>query len=226
MKSIWVIIPAAGIGKRFGSVIPKQYQNLLGTSVLEHSVACFSQRADVKGVVLSVDANDQYISNLHLGDKVHTVIGGKERSDSVFNALEYLQSVAAVDDLIAVHDAARPCVRSTDIDAVLAAAMQSNSGALLMLESHNTLKYVEADKLSTVDRSKIYQALTPQVFPFAVLLSALTAAREKNTPITDDASAVELLGLRPAIVIGHSDNIKITEACDLALAEFYLRARL
>jgi 2-C-methyl-D-erythritol 4-phosphate cytidylyltransferase len=226
MRSIWLIVPAAGAGKRFGSVIPKQYQCLLGASVLEHSLRCFSERADVKGIVLSVDANDQQLQKLHLDKKVHTVIGGKERSDSVFNALCYLQDIAANDDLVAVHDAARPCVRSEDIDAVFAAAMQSDSGALLMLASHNTLKHIDADNFTTIDRSRIYQALTPQVFPFGLLLQALISARENNVAITDDASAVELLGLRPAVVIGHSDNIKITEACDLALAEFYLSTRL
>jgi 2-C-methyl-D-erythritol 4-phosphate cytidylyltransferase len=226
MTKIWVIIPAAGSGKRFNSNKPKQYHPLLDSTVLQQTIERFIQRDDIAGIVLAVakgDVEAKLISKAYPSQKVLVTLGGKERSDSVRQAMAFLQDKAADEDLVAVHDAARPCVRQSDLDAVLQSAKANTAGALLVLPSFNTLKQVQGTKLSTLDRSQIYQALTPQVFRFDLLIKALDHAASNNIAITDDASAVELLGLSPALVIGHSDNIKITEAEDLALAAFYLQ---
>lgn len=221
MTNIWVIIPAAGFGKRFGSTLPKQYHPLLDSTVLEQTLACFTAREDVAGVVLCVAENDTHAEGLACG-KVFVIRGGNERSDSVANGLEFLKKKSRPNDLIAVHDAARPCVTQEDLTKVFAVAKSNPSGALLALPSSNTLKKMTDGNVTTIDRSQVYQALTPQVFRFELLTKALQYTVENNLVITDDASAIEQLGINPEIVIGHSDNIKITETGDLALAEFYM----
>ena len=223
MKHI-VIIPAAGIGRRFSNDKPKQYQALLGKTVLEHSIDSFTVRDDVAVVLVAVARNDPFIGSLDLSAKVRVVNGGEERSDSVYQALNSLQDMDE-HTLIAVHDAARPCIRQIDIDAVFAKAQQNTSGALLVLESYNTLKQWSGGALKTLDRRDIYSALTPQVFSYGLLKRALDKVSAESLMITDEASAIESLAISPEIVIGSSDNIKITEADDLALAAFYLNQR-
>lgn len=221
MTNIWVVIPAAGSGKRFGSPLAKQYHTLLNSTVIEQTLARFTARDDVAGVVLCVAEGDARAETL-VSDKVFITLGGKERSDSVARGLAFLQTKSKPDDLVAVHDAARPCVRQEDLTNVFEVAKNNSNGALLALPSFNTLKKVSSGAMVTLDRDHIYQALTPQVFRFELLEEALQYTTENRLAITDDASAVEQLGISPEVVIGHSDNIKITEACDLALAEFYI----
>lgn len=220
MTKIWVIIPSAGSGKRFESTLPKQYHSLLDSTVLEQTIKCFAERSDVAGVVLCIAEGDYHAEHLQ-NEKVFITLGGKERSDSVNNGLLFLQDKIDVGDLVAVHDAARPCVRQCDLDAVFQAAQTSEDGALLAIPSFNTLKQLNNNKVVTLDRRNVYQALTPQVFAYGLLERALAYVADNSLAVTDDASAVEQLGLSPTIVLGHSDNIKITEPADLALAEFY-----
>jgi 2-C-methyl-D-erythritol 4-phosphate cytidylyltransferase len=130
--------------------------------------------------------------------------------------------VAADDDWVLVHDAARPCITSADIHHLIAVLMNDAVGGILALSSPDTLKQVQAGSITgTLDRSHIWRALTPQMFRYGLLKSALEAA-EGNAAITDEASALELQGLQPKIVEGRADNIKITRPEDLALAQFYL----
>lgn len=224
MTAVWVVIPAAGVGSRFQSETPKQYHRLAnGLTVLEQTVAAFAERDDVKAIVISVAKNDGIITGLALPDKTVLVQGGKERCISVKNALDYIQAHAGAGDLVAVHDAARPCITQQDITAVFAAASNSRSGALLSLPCINTVKKRLANgQLATENRQQLFMALTPQVFPVALLQRALNA-NNLSAAITDDASAVERLGCSPVLVLGDSCNIKITEPSDLALANFYLQ---
>lgn len=224
MTAVWVVIPAAGSGSRFHSETPKQYHYLAnGLTVLEQTLACFSARADVAGIIVSVAENDAFITTLKLPEKTVLVTGGSERFLSVKNALAYIESHAGSKDLVAVHDAARPCVSAKDIQSVFSAASENPAGALLSLPCVNTVKRLQDNgQLQTENRQQLFMALTPQVFPFKLLQQALNADN-LSAAITDDASAVERLGYSPTLVLGESCNIKITEPADLALANFYLQ---
>lgn len=220
---LWVIIPSAGKGKRFGSSVPKQYQPLLNTTVLQNTLNRFTSRSDVCGIVLAVASDDEYIKSLPSHPLVHIVQGGKERSDSVLNALNYLHNLVAENTLIAVHDAARPCIRKSSLDRLFEVARSAEAGAIMALAATDTVKLVDMQKIKkTIDRNQIWLAQTPQVFPFKMISTALKMARAKGMLVTDEASAIELMGLSPIVVSGRQDNIKITNTEDLALATFLL----
>lgn len=193
--------------------------------MLEQTVAAFAGRADVTGIVVSVAKDDAVIKGLTLPEKAVLVEGGNERFLSVKNAVDYINTKAFKDDLIAVHDAARPCVSQGDISAVFKAGAANKAGALLALPCVNTVKKrLASGALQTENRQQLFMALTPQVFSLGLLQQALSADN-LTASITDDASAVERLGYSPELVLGDSCNIKITEPSDLALANFYLQQR-
>jgi len=238
---VHLVIPCAGVGKRMQAAMPKQYLMLGEQTVVEATLQAFVERIEIKTIVLVVAEGDQRAQALDLvkryPEKIHFTLGGQERSDSVAKGLAYLQDKQLINpsDLVAVHDAARPCVSQADLDAVFKAASQSSAGALLALQSFNTLKRAENTEgnvesnhasalcsVETLDRSLVYQALTPQVFPYETLNNALRRVRKEGLVITDDASAVELCGLKPRLVLGDARNIKITEQGDLSLAAFFL----
>lgn len=222
--SLWIIIPAAGVGSRFGSDFPKQYHTLLDKTVLEQTISRFAGRPNVKGMVIAVSPDDQRVKELALPAGVRLVEGGKERVDSVYAALQSIAGQALDTDLVAVHDAARPCVPGTLLDALFAEAGHAAAGVLPVLPVCETVKQVEQNAVAaTMDRSHIFLAQTPQVFPFSLLSRALAYVAENGLAVTDDASAVEALGLRPQVVEGDSRNIKITTAGDLPLAGFFLQ---
>lgn len=235
-NNIWLIIPCAGVGSRVGADIPKQYLPLNNHTVLEQTLSCFLSRDDVNAIVLAIAPNDSWVRELPLikanAQRIYFAQGGKERSDSVASALQCLadNTSAKPCDLVAIHDAARPCVSQADISAVFDAAHQSEAGALLAVPSFNTLKQSKEVTASpdvfysesTLDRRTIWQAYTPQAFSFNLIQTALNHASKKSLDITDDASAVELLGKAPILVEGLASNIKITQPDDLALAQFYL----
>jgi len=151
--------------------------------------------------------------------------GGAERAQTVLNGLRALETYAAPDDWVLVHDAARPCVRHTDIDSLLAAVAGHADGGLLALPLSDTVKRADHNGCieETVPRTGLWRALTPQVFRLAALRDALESAMRAGVEITDEASAMEYSGARPRLVHGHADNIKITLPEDLALAELFLR---
>lgn len=153
--------------------------------------------------------------------------GGAERAVTVLNGLRALAGMARADDLVAVHDAARPCVRHTDLLRVIAAATANNDGALLARPVAETVKRSDGGNRvdATADRRGLWLAQTPQVFRFAVLRAALERALAAAVSITDEASAIEYQGGHPELVMGSADNIKITLAEDLRLAALYLADR-
>lgn len=229
--SIWLVIPCAGKGKRFGSDTPKQYLPFLNATVVEKTLDRFLRRDDIAGIVLAVSADDQWIQTVveRIGKikPVYTVTGGSERVDSVFNALKWLlglQSPANEHDYVAVHDAARPCVRQSRLDALFAAALEQDDGAILARPVADTVKWAadsgsEVDR--TLDRNRVHLAHTPQVFPLPVLFDAIKNASAANTVLTDDCSAMEWAGFQPRLVPDTPENLKITQSGDLALAEFF-----
>ena len=222
-QKIWLLIPAAGSGQRFGTKLAKQYQPLLNSTVLEQTLSCFKDREDIAGIVVAISATDTHFQSLNLPSSIVSVIGGKTRLDSVLAALNYLNDIASDSDLVAVHDAARPCVDQSSIDAVFTQAQSAANGCLLALPLVDTLKQaIDYRVMNTPNREEFFCAQTPQVFTVELLTKALHHAKANALAITDDAAAVEALGLKPQLVIGNTKNIKITHTNDLSLAAFYL----
>ncbi|HPY40822.1 MAG TPA: 2-C-methyl-D-erythritol 4-phosphate cytidylyltransferase [Thiolinea sp.] len=225
----WCVIPAAGVGKRMQSAVPKQYLNLQGKTVLEHSMGCFLQNSAIAGIVVVVSAGDEYwpdLRHLYQDKPVYCVMGGKERAYSVLNGLNYLQQELALEDStkVLVHDAARPCLSQRDLNALLAA--NTEQGAILATPVRDTMKrsFKNQQLIShTEDRADLWHALTPQLAPLGLLAHALKEALGAGAVITDEASALEHLGLKPVLVEGDARNLKITRPADLALAAFFLQ---
>ena len=225
-KKIWVVIPAAGVGKRMQSSTPKQYLTLNSKTVIEHTLDVFDQHSSISEIVVVVSAGDEYWAslNISLSKPLHIAEGGKERCDSVLNSLIFLSDKAADDDWVLVHDAARPCLRNDDLTLLFDTLQQHNVGGILAVPVRDTMKR-SGDKNTikeTVEREGLWHALTPQMFRYGLLKKSLQAALQQNKIITDESSAIELSGFYPLLVEGHADNIKITRPEDLALAEFYL----
>lgn len=206
---------------------PKQYLPLLGRAMLLHTLERLGRYPRLRGLVVGIAADDAYWPTLatEIPNLLNTYIGGAERAQTVLNGLRALETYAAPDDWVLVHDAARPCVRHTDIDALLAAVAGHADGGLLALPLSDTVKRADHNGCveDTVARAGLWRALTPQVFRLAALSDALESAMRAGVEITDEASAMEYSGARPRLVHGHADNIKITVPEDLALAELFLR---
>ena len=223
----WAIIPAAGVGKRMQADRPKQYLELLDKTVLEHTLDRLLSMESVSGVVLSISEGDEYWADLNYQSTKPLLLanGGKERSDSVLNALNLLnEKVDTAESVYAlVHDAARPCVRIDDIQHLIEQCSDEHGG-LLALAVRDTMKRSDsqANVLETVDRNNLWHALTPQMFRLDLLINALNNAEQNKLAVTDDASAMELAGYKPRLIEAHEDNIKITRAFDLTLSELYL----
>lgn len=222
----WAVIPAAGIGSRMGAEVPKQYLQIKGKTILEHTLARFCQHPRIEGVVVARAADDKYWPALEVVShpKVMQTLGGRERCHSVLNGLAYLQNRAQPDDWVLVHDAARPCIRAEDIERLMSELSHHPVGGILALPVRDTMKRGDAGNeiIETVDRQGLWHALTPQMFRLGTLNNALQEAIVNNRLVTDEAQAMELAGLRPKLVQGHPDNIKVTHKLDLSLAELYL----
>jgi 2-C-methyl-D-erythritol 4-phosphate cytidylyltransferase len=227
---IWAIVPAAGAGQRMSSIIPKQYLLLGEKTVLEHTLDALLGCRQLAGVVLVLAEGDEYwrdIEPRYFGHHVVKATGGAERCHSVLNGLQQLAGRAAGDDWVLIHDAVRPCVRQADIGILISTLLTSNDGGLLGVPVTDTMKQVDADNgiRTTVARQGLWHAYTPQMFRIGKLRSALQRAIYKQLLVTDEASAMELAGYRPRMVLGQRDNIKITVPSDLELAAFYMQTR-
>ncbi|WP_095154064.1 2-C-methyl-D-erythritol 4-phosphate cytidylyltransferase [Pseudomonas sp. Irchel 3E13] len=216
----WAVIPAAGVGARMAADRPKQYLQLGGLTILEHSLNCFLDHPCVKGVVVSLAADDPFWPDLSCaGDpRIQRAAGGRERADSVLNALLLLHAQGASDsDWVLVHDAARPNLARSDLDRLLLELADDPVGGLLAVPARDTLKRADADGRvsATVDRSTIWQAYTPQMFRLGALHRALADSLVADVAITDEASAIEWSGQAPRLIEGRNDNIKVTRPEDL-----------
>ncbi len=230
----WAIVPAAGRSRRMDRALgkpslPKQYLPLAGRRVLEWSLAPLLDDAKCERAVVVLAQDDQHWPGLPLArhPKLLTAIGGEERADSVRSGLAALQGQVEDDDWILVHDAARPCVLREDIESLLDQLRDDAVGGLLAAPLVDTLKRVDASARvqHTVARDALWRAFTPQMFRHGVLVRALAHGLEHRLTMTDEAQAVEGLGLQPRLVAGDSDNIKITLPEDLQRAERILRCR-
>ncbi len=226
---LWAIVPAAGTGSRFGATQPKQYLPLLDRCVLEHSVTALLDEPRIEAVLVALHPNDDHFASLALSHnpRVHAVVGGSERADSVEMALLALQGQASDADWVLVHDAARPCLSRADLQSLIAETADKHCGGLLAARLVDTVKRGnDSDEVdATLDRSQLWRALTPQLFRYGELLAALRYCRKNQLAVTDEASAIEHSGGRVRLVAGSAANIKITYPEDLPLAAFYLHAQ-
>ncbi|HDV7284694.1 TPA: 2-C-methyl-D-erythritol 4-phosphate cytidylyltransferase [Mannheimia haemolytica] len=223
-RKIIAVIPASGVGSRMQAEKPKQYLQLKGKTILEHTVSIFLEHPHVEKVIVAVARKDPFYSTLELlkSPKIQLVFGGETRADSVLNALQEINTENA---WALVHDAARPCLKRSDLDKLL--QINDPQGGILAIPAVDTMKRANGTKIAhTEDRSTLWHALTPQFFPAQALKQALSSAFANKLQVTDEASAMELAGYQPQLVSGRSDNIKITRPEDLVLAEFYLTHNL
>lgn len=210
-----------------GADRPKQYLKLLDRTVLEHSLQPFCEHPLIKGIVVVIADGDEFWPALAPArhPRVVTAPGGRERCHSVLNGLQRLAGLADDGDWVLVHDAARPCITGTDIDSLIDGLMDHPVGGILAQPVRDTVKQVaQAHAIeTTLERERLWRALTPQMFRLGVLREAITAAVEDDILVTDEAQALERNGSRPEIVQGGPHNVKVSLDEDLALAEFYLK---
>ncbi|HYN54969.1 MAG TPA: 2-C-methyl-D-erythritol 4-phosphate cytidylyltransferase [Methylotenera sp.] len=219
MARFHVIIPAAGSGSRMGAGSPKQYLSLNGKSLIQHVIRVFDQSAkiDTINVILSADDTHWQNANMSLSSKLQVhYCGGNTRADTVLNGLNAMQKQVAADDWVLVHDAARPGLSNLLLSHLIKTLEEDSVGGLLALPLADTLKRADDEQCvsATLPRNDLWQAQTPQMFRYATLKDALT--KFNGTP-TDEAEAIEALGLKPKLVTGELRNLKVTYPQDLAV---------
>lgn len=223
------VVPAAGVGKRMQAHCPKQYLTFLGRTVLEHTVERLLAHPKITRVIIALGADDEYFPQLSLANnpQVSTVVGGKERVDSVLAGIKNIN----VEEFswVLVHDAARPCVSHDDISKLISNCFSTQIGGLLATPVRDTMKRSQTKNSlnkvldlvqCTEPRENLWHALTPQMYQVNELISAIENALKKELTITDESSAIEFANLPSQLIEASSDNIKITRPDDLALAEF------
>lgn len=263
--TIDTVVVAAGVGKRFGSQMPKQYTHIGSQTVLQHSIAALSKVQQLSTCYLVISEEDTIAKTLGFSMPIEWVIGGKERMNSVFNAVQTIWqqyqnplSDKAFNDKafsdknshhtydnhwVLIHDAARPCVNPSDIEKLITQTTQQfsqqshqqsqqehgqeSAGGLLAVPVRDTVKHIihAQDQVlaqKTLDRSQLWLAQTPQIFPLATLYNYLTQAIEQTIAFTDEASLFEHFGKQPLLVEGSQSNIKLTFPEDLQFAQVYL----
>jgi 2-C-methyl-D-erythritol 4-phosphate cytidylyltransferase len=229
--SIYALIPAAGTGTRLSGKAPKQYLMLLGRPMLWHAVraVCVPQVESVFVVLAPGDsAFETHDWSAFAGKLEPLYCGGETRRDSVYNGLVAAMAVVEADDWMLVHDAARPCLPRKDLDALMRETENDEVGGILALPIAETVKKAAKDESgaqrvsATEDRSLLWLAQTPQMFRAGLLLQAL---RRAGGATTDEAAAVEQMGLKPRLIPGSRENLKVTWPEDLAIAQSILQGR-
>ena len=224
---LWALIPCAGSGSRAGTNGPKQYQVVAGRAMVLHTIGAFLSVPRLRGVLVVVSEGDDFFSSADApapADVQVVQCGGATRAQSVANGLQALQARGAqATDWVLVHDAARCLITRGQIDALIDACLNDAVGGLLALPLPDTLKQGAGNRVrSTLERTDKWLAQTPQMFRLADLAQGLQAAGDA---VTDEASAMELVGKRPLLVRGSAQNFKVTYPEDFALAEAVLLSR-
>jgi 2-C-methyl-D-erythritol 4-phosphate cytidylyltransferase len=232
----YALIPAAGTGTRFRGEIPKQYLPLAGRPMLWHAVNSVC-RVPVENVFVVLARGDRRFAGFDwsafAGRLEPLYCGGATRRDSVYNGLVAAMAAVDADDWVLVHDAARPCLPERDLASLIRETREDEIGGILALPVADTVKRVVKEETrtdegshlriaGTEDRNQLWLAQTPQMFRCGLLVDAL---RKAEHAVTDEASAVEQMGLRPRLVAGSRENIKVTFAEDLGIAEAILAKR-
>jgi len=220
------VIPAAGTGSRVGGSLPKQYLAVGGHPLLYFAIARLCAHAAIDRVCVVLAPCDKVFETFDwkaFATKLAPIfVGGDSRASTVHNALESMTGEAAAEDWILVHDAARPCLSARMLDRLIQEVGDDASGGLLAMPVADTLKRADGDlrSIRTESRAGLWQAQTPQMFRYEVLLRALRSC--DLSQVTDEAAAIEALGLKPRLVQSDAMNLKVTHAQDLALAEMIL----
>lgn len=226
-QNFTVIVPAAGVGKRMLSSCPKQYLTINNQSILSHTISRLLSHRNIAKVVVAISDDDGYFEQTELinNPKIQKASGGTERVDSVLSGLQVIDN----EKWVLVHDAARPCVTHDDIDKLIEQCLLEDQGGILSAPVVDTMKCAKENTCnnkvevkSTIDRSNLWHAFTPQMFKTKELKQAIEKAQINSLTITDEASAIESVGLPCQLISGRRDNIKITRPEDLVLADFYL----
>lgn len=223
------LIPAAGSGSRFGEHAPKQYQLIGGHSILEHAVFALARCPHIQTIFVVLAPGDTRFARIAfdaMGEKVVGLYcGGPTRGASVFNGLMAIHDQADDGDWILVHDAARPCVSEAELVRLIDACADEKVGGILAAPLTDTLKRGDSEGriVGTEPREHLWRALTPQMFRYRLLVEALHHAGPHD--VTDEASAIERIGLKPRLIAGSTTNLKVTYASDLKVAEAILRAQ-
>ncbi|HSH54710.1 MAG TPA: 2-C-methyl-D-erythritol 4-phosphate cytidylyltransferase [Methylotenera sp.] len=225
MARFHVIIPAAGSGSRMGADFPKQYLSLNGEPLIQHVIKVFDQAAEISSINVILSSEDaHWPSTDTASSKLHVhYCGGETRATTVLNGLNAISSQVEADDWVLVHDAARPGLSKQLLNQLLITLKEDSVGGLLALPLADTLKRADDEQRvsTTVPRTDLWQAQTPQMFRYGTLKKALTEF--KGTP-TDEAEAIEALGLKPKLVIGELRNLKVTYPQDLAVLSALLNS--
>lgn len=221
-QAYYALVPAAGSGARFGDSMPKQYQTIAGRTLLEHALTTLARHRAITTVYVVLAPGDEHYARCCASPRNDKVIplycGGATRAASVFNGLVAVRDQIEDADWMLVHDAARPCLSAAELERLLSALGDDAVGGLLALPLADTLKRADAAErvAATEPREGLWRALTPQMFRYRLLVDALHATAAQ--PVTDEAMAIERLGLRPRLVAGAATNIKVTFPEDLTLA--------
>jgi len=227
----YALIPAAGTGTRFRGEVPKQYLALAGKPMLWHAVASVCV-APVQSVFVVLAPEDREFTrhdwSAFAGKLEPLYCGGESRRDSVYNGMVAAMAAVDADDWMLVHDAARPCLPKRDLDSLIAETREDRIGGILALPAADTVKKAAKDEAGalrvagTEDRSQLWLAQTPQMFRCGLLVQAL---KDAKTAVTDESGAVEQMGLKPRLVAGSRENIKVTFPEDMKIAEAILENR-
>jgi 2-C-methyl-D-erythritol 4-phosphate cytidylyltransferase len=223
MSKFVALVPAAGSGSRMGGSLPKQYLPLFGRPLIEHTLHALASHPRIEKVFVVLSPEDGGWDELAITLEKLVVLrcGGEARAQSVANGLKTMAGEVAADDWVLVHDAARPCLRAEHIDRMLTELADDPVGGILAVPVADTLKRSSPEQriAETVPREGLWQAQTPQMFRHGLLLEALEAA---GSGVTDEASAIEHMGLQPKLVEGDARNLKVTYPRDLELAALIL----
>lgn len=230
MQKIHTVVVSAGVGKRFGTQLPKQYTNIYQKTVLEHTIHALSQVSQLTDCYLVISQDDTMAKHLKFAMPIHWVVGGTERIHSVFNGVNAVWQANKYqeNDWVLIHDGARPCVLAKDIERLITQATQHISGGILAVPVRDTVKVKTTQKTGelvakqTLDRNQLWLAQTPQLFPLGKLHHYLTQAMAQHIEFTDEASLFEYFGEQPLLVEGSHSNIKLTFPDDMIFAESFL----
>lgn len=226
MTSYFALVPAAGSGSRMGGAGVKQYLPVRGHPLIYHALRALCGLSAIRRVFVVLSAEDaawgEHDWTMFSGKLSPLFCGGKTRAESVLNGLRAARAFIGNDDWVLVHDAARPCISGVLVDQLMRDLAKDEVGGLLAAPVSDTVKRDDGQGrvLRTEPRAHLWQAQTPQMFRYATLVTALQQA---GADATDEASAVEALGLKPKLVLGDARNLKVTFPQDLGLAELILR---
>lgn len=217
-----VVVASAGVGKRMGSNIPKQYIKLKDKTILEWTIFKLLLCPYINNIIVVISKEDPFFKELPISknDRIKVAFGGKERFNSVFNGLQEVGT-----KWVMVHDAARPFVQLDDLKNLVESCVNNNCGAILSCRVADTIKEgSDSSIVKTVSRDKLYRAFTPQMFKTTELKEALSYCLEHNIAVTDEASAMESLQKKVMLIESDPINFKITTPGDLKIAKAFIES--